>query len=504
MKLKLFSLSVLTLTFSAIAFIEADAQPKEKLPAFPGAEGFGRYATGGRGGAVYHVTTLEDTGKEGSFRWACEQKGPRTIIFDVSGTIYLKRSLRLRNGDVTIAGQSAPGQGICIADYPFQIGASNVIIRYVRFRLGNRHVDRHEGDGLGGCDQEDIIIDHCSVSWSIDECLSIYGNRNSTVQWCIVGPSLSNAGHSKGAHGFGGNWGGSGASYHHNLIVHNTSRTPRLGPRPSTQTDERMDLRNNVIYNWGGHGCYGGEGMNVNIVNNYYKPGPATELRPTTIQQRIAGIGIRTSRYTGHDRKRPNVWDRMWHVWGKFYVDGNVNSKYDEVTRDNWSYGIYNQIDNSSVDSTYTQATRDTMRLNKPIAFAAVTTHSAEDAYTLVLKYAGCSKSRDAFDRTLISDTRNGGATYTGKDCAPGIVNNQDDCGGWPGLMPGKPINDADHDGMDDGWERRNGCNPANPDDASMTAANGYTNIENYLNSLVADITKGQNARGKTEGMTEF
>ena len=129
----------------------------------------------------------------------------------------------------------------------------------MRFRLGNRHVDRHEGDGLGGCDQEDIIIDHCSVSWSIDECLSIYGNRNSTVQWCIVGPSLSDAGHSKGAHGFGGNWGGSGASYHHNLIIHNTSRTPRLGPRPSTQTDERMDLRNNVIYNWGGHGCYGGE-----------------------------------------------------------------------------------------------------------------------------------------------------------------------------------------------------------------------------------------------------
>ena len=504
MKLKLFLLSVLTLLFFAIATIEADAQPKEKLPAFPGAEGFGRYATGGRGGAVYHVTTLEDTGEEGSFRWACEQKGPRTIIFDVSGTIYLKRSLRLRNGDVTIAGQSAPGQGVCIADYPFQIGASNVIIRYVRFRLGNRHVDRHEGDGLGGCDQEDIIIDHCSVSWSIDECLSIYGNRNSTVQWCIVGPSLSDAGHSKGAHGFGGNWGGSGASYHHNLIIHNTSRTPRLGPRPSTQTDERMDMRNNVIYNWGGHGCYGGEGMNVNIVNNYYKPGPATELRPATIQQRIAGIGIRTSRYTRHDSKRPNGWDRMWHVWGKFYVDGNVNSKHDEVTRDNWTYGILNQISNSSVDNTYTQATRDTIRLNKPIAFAAVTTHSAEDAYTLVLKYAGCSKSRDAFDRTLISDTRNGGATYTGKDCAPGIVNNQDDCGGWPGLMPGKPINDADHDGMDDGWERRNGCDPANPDDASMTAANGYTNIENYLNSLVADITKGQNARGKTEGMTEF
>lgn len=481
----------------------AQAQQKEKQLAFPGAEGFGRYTTGGRGGQVLHVTTLEDTGEEGSFRWACEQKGPRTIVFDVAGTIYLKSELRLRNGDVTIAGQSAPGQGICIADYPFQIGASNVIIRYMRFRCGNRHVDQHEGDGLGGMDLENVIIDHCSVSWSVDECLSVYGSKNLTVQWCIAAQSMVNAGHSKGNHGYGGNWGGSGASYHHNLMIHHTSRTPRLGPRPSTQTDERMDLRNNVIYNWGGHGCYGGEGMNVNIVNNYYKPGPGTEKRNATIQRRIAGIGIRTSEYTGHNTANPNEWDKMWHVWGKFYVDGNVNSKYDDVTRDNWTYGMYNQIDNSKVDGTFTAATRDTMRIDEPIDFVAVTTHSAEDAFTQVLKFAGCKKSessRDDLDFILVNDAELGTATYTGTGLDEGFINSQEDAGGWPFLEPGNPISDYDRDGMNDTWEDSNGLDPTDPSDASKIGKDGYTNIENYLNSLVRNITNHQGDNGTLQG----
>lgn len=497
----LLTMGVMTLSLCSQTYtVQADT--KEKTPAFPGAEGFGRYTTGGRGGAVYHVTSLEDDGSRGTFRWACQQKGARTIVFDVSGTIYLTSELRLQNGDVTIAGQTAPGDGICIADWPFTIKADNVILRYMRFRCGNRNVAHHEGDGLGAMDRHDIIVDHCSVSWSIDECLSVYGSKNLTVQWCIASQSLQNAGHSKGAHGYGGNWGGSGASYHHNLMVHHTSRTPRLGPRPSTQTDERMDMRNNVIYNWGGEGCYGGEGMNVNIVNNYYKPGPTTATRDQTRQMRIAAIGIRTSSYTGHDSGNPNAWDKMWHVWGKFYVDGNVNTKYPKVTKDNWTYGIYNQIQNSKVDNTYNQATKDSIHLYRPIDFVAVTTHTAHDAYDRVIQFAGCSKSRDALDAVIMKDVEDSTATYTGTGCTPGIINTQDDAGGWPVLESKKAAKDTDGDGIPDNWEDTHGLDPEDASDGKKLTASGYTNLEVYLNSLVSSITRQQNEGGTVEGYT--
>ena len=521
------------------AWSATDSGQTEKTPAFPGAEGFGRYVTGGRGGSVYHVTNLNDSGT-GSLRWANSQSGPRTIVFDVSGTIYLKSALKF-SPNTTVAGQTAPGDGICVADYPVTIG-SNCIVRYMRFRLGNQAIMKalqtyadangytvtqllnndelrkkvtmpHEGDGLGSMDDNNIIVDHCSVSWSIDECLSIYGGKNLTVQWCISSQSLVKSGHSKGSHGYGGNWGGAGASFHHNLIAHHTARTPRLGPRPGTQTDERMDMRNNVMYNYGKNGCYGGEGMKVNIVNNYYKPGPASDNG--TYGRRIAGIGIRTTDYckvkdsNGNWTGEWNGWKVMEHVWGKYYVTGNVNSKFSDVTRDNWTYGMYNQIDNSKNDNTYTLKTKDTIRINEPIPFVHVTTHTADKAYDQVLKYVGASLHRDALDDIIVSDVRTGKATFTGSGNSSGFINSQEDVKSkiptfWPELKSETAPKDTDGDGMPDEWELANGLNPADAADGNIRNDEGYTNVELYMNSLVANITAAQNEDGTEEGYVEY
>ena len=497
---------MLLVLLAGITTISAE-EAKEKTPAFPGAEGFGRYVSGGRGGKVYHVTNLEDSGT-GSLRWAISQNGSRTIVFDVSGTIHLKSVLNIKGGNLTIAGQTAPGDGICIADYPVSIQANNVILRYLRFRLGNKYVTENGADswdGLGGMDQQDIMVDHCSVSWSIDECLSIYGVKNSTVQWCISSQSLQDAGHSKGAHGYGGNWGGSGISYHHNLMAHHESRVPRLGPRYTTQLDERMDMRNNVFYNWAGNGCYGGEAMKVNIVNNYYKPGPGTAQISAVRQRRIAGIGIRTSKYV----KTYPDYQPTEHIWGKFYVDGNVNSKYSDVTNDNWTYGIYNQITNSDNDNLFTATTKDTMKLSQPIDFVYVTTHTAAEAYNKVLAYAGCCLTRDEVDQLIINDTQNGLATHTGSGNHNGIIDSQEDnkpvdadanWSAWPTLNSSEAPKDTDGDGMPDAWETANGLNPNDAKDGSSVGEDGYTNLENYLNSLVAHITEGQVAGGTPLG----
>lgn len=483
----------------------ADNLP-EKTPAFPGAEGFGRYTTGGRGGKVYHVTKLDDDNTVGTLRWANSQAGPRTIVFDVSGTIHLTSALKLAE-NTTLAGQTAPGDGICLADYPVTV-ASNSIIRYMRFRLGNTYVtqDGADGwDGLTAMDGHDIIIDHCSVSWSIDECCSVLGNSNTTVQWTLVAQSLVNSGHSKGAHGYGGNWGGSGASFHHNMIIHHSSRTPRLGPRPTTQEDERMDMRNNVIYNFGGNGCYGGEGMHVNIVNNYYKPGPGS---PTgTKGQRIAGIGIRTTEYcTTYPAYAP-----MLHVWGTYFVDGNVNTKYTNVTNDNWTYGMYNQIDTSTsaTDGTWSDEVKKSIRLDEPIDYVVTTTHSAKDAYSRVLDYVGASLSRDDFDQQMITDARTSVATATGSGLSKGFVNSQNDNttlmnnnGGsaWPTLESTAAPVDTDGDGMPDEWETANGLDPDNAADRNFYNDEGYTMLEVYLAELVEDITECQAEGGKLEG----
>ena len=490
---------------------------QELQPAFPGAEGFGRYVTGGRGGNVFHVTNLNDSG-EGSLRWALSQAGIKTIVFDVSGTIELKSKLNIPS-NTTIAGQTAPGDGICVADYPCAINGNNVIVRYMRFRLGNDYVTTNGADGwdgFGALDKNNYIIDYCSVSWSIDECLSCIGGKNITVQWCISAQSLRHAGHTKGNHGYGGNWGGSGASFHHNLMIHHESRTPRLGPRYTTQLDERMDMRNNVIYNWTGNGVYGGEAMTINIVNNYYKPGPGS---PSGVKgMRIAAVNLRTTKYvTQYTAYKPTE-----HIWGKFFVDGNVNTKYSQVTEDNWTYGMYNQISNSDNDNLYTAVAKDTMRLRSPMPFPHTTTHSADVAYEKVLAYAGASLHRDSHDALMVSDCRDGIATYTGdyyekkatsptegKKNAAGIINSpydnkpagaDDNWSPWPTLTSNIPPVDTDGDGIPDSWEEEHGLDPNNAEDGKIVAEDGYTNLEHYLNSLVEDITEAQLADGTIEG----
>ena len=483
-----------------MAFMPVVAQ-QEKTPAFPGAEGYGRYVTGGRGGKVYHVKNLNDDG-QGSLRWACQQAGARTIVFDVSGTIHLKSQLKLTNGNVTIAGQTAPGDGICVADGDFVISAPNAIIRYMRFRPGDTLGG--EPDGLGGFDGKNIIVDHCSISWSVDECCSVYGNEHMTVQWCIIAQSLRMSTHAKEVHGYGGNWGGKGATYHHNLLAHHDSRVPRLGNRPMYAGRDTTDFRNNVYYNWGGNGCYGGEGMKANIVNCYYKPGPGTDVRAagnSAIKYRIAGIGITTD---------PS--NAMYNIWGKFYVDGNVNPDNNGVTKNNWSRGVWQQITQNKPNDD----AQDTIRLMEPLPFMHVTTHTAEQAYEQVLRYAGASLHRDAVDELIVSDTEGRKATYKGskaKDDIPGIIdtpydirpaNAPDNWSPWPTLASQPAPSDIDGDGMPDEWATANGLNPSDPNDGNLVDDEGYTRLERYLNSLVADITEAQNQGGTVEGFDEY
>ena len=501
--------TALALTMPVTSFADYYEAPAGCREAFPGAEGYGRYTSGGRGGAVYHVTTLEDNNQPGSFRYAVERSGARTIVFDVDGTIHLTSALNLRNGNVTIAGQTAPGDGICIADYPFNIRANNVIIRFMRFRPGNKNVlvNGADGwDGLGALDQRYIIVDHCSVSWSIDECLSFSGCSYTTVQWCLVSQSLVNSGHSKGAHGYGGNWGGEYASYHHNMLAHHTSRVPRLGPRPTTQLNEQMDMRNNIMFNYNGEGCYGGEAMNVNIVENYYKPGPANTYNSTK-KGRIAAIGIRTNDYVTNDDGSFNAYYPALHKVGTYYVNGNYNTVAGNVYNDNWANGMYNQITWSNWDDLANTSAKQNqvkadMKLAKPIHFEYTTTHSSLRLHQVVPNYVGASLRRDALDAAIIKDFNNNTANSgTGSGNGKGFVNTTADVKAalgfdYPELKSGTAKIDTDGDGIPDEWETANKLNPNDASDGAKDSGNGYTNLELYMNSLVQDIMDNGNASG--------
>ncbi|MGQ7946164.1 pectinesterase family protein [Flavobacterium sp. WC2509] len=442
-------------------------------PAFPSAEGFGRYTTGGRGGRVIYVTNLNDSGA-GSLREAVTATGARTVMFKVSGIIALNSDLKISSNDITIAGQTAPGDGICLKNYSVAINADNVIIRYVRFRMGDQA--QHEGDAIGSRNHKDIIIDHCSMSWSTDECASFYDNENFTLQWSMMSESLRVSIHDKGTHGYGGIWGGKKASFHHNMLAHHDSRNARFcGSRYSGLPNlEQVDFRNNVIYNWGGNSTYAGEGGSYNLTNNYYKAGPAT---PSSINDRIIS---------------PNADDgtntQAAGVWGSFYVNGNYTTANSTTTTDNWN----------GVDPNPSSKSKTELRVNTEYSFGEMTTHSAANAYSKVLAYVGASFKRDAVDNRIVSEATNGTFTYTGSNgSTKGLIDTQSDVGGWPTYNSTTAPTDTDNDGMPDSWETTNGLNSSNASDGiTYTLNSTYTNLEVYINGLVATITANQNLTG--------
>ncbi|MDR7370299.1 pectate lyase [Flavobacterium aquidurense] len=452
---------------------------EEEALAFPGAEGGGRKTIGGRGGKVIKVTSLEDADTPGTLRYAINQQGPRIVVFNVSGTIYLKSSLHINVNDITIAGQTAPGGGICIAHYDVDVSADNVVMRYLRFRMGD--VNKIEADALGGRFHKNIIVDHCSVSWSTDECVSFYQNENFTLQWCIISESLKNSAHSKGSHGYGGIWGGKNATFHHNLVASHDSRNPRLGEyaNHAFALTDLVDLRNNVIYNWGGNSCYGGEAMNVNIVNCYYKPGPATVKK-----DRIIAIDKNTKANIS-----PNP---VYNIWGKYYINGNEVEGSPETTKDNWTYGVYNQF--AAGYGVVFDADKIAIKQNTPHNAAFVTTHTAQKAYDLVLKFAGASLVRDAVDNRIIIDVKTGKATIKdgGNGSKNGLIDSQSAVGGWPELASGTVLQDTDNDGIPDEWEKTNRLDPKKNDANSRTLSPVYDNIEVYINSITAKQTEQQ------------
>lgn len=470
--------------FSKLTFFTCMAIPfllccshKSRLPtvnteetaiAFPGAEGYGKYTTGGRGGKVIIVTTLADDG-EGSLRHALKQKGPTTIVFEISGTIHLLSPLFI-SSDVTVAGQTAPGDGICIADHPTSIKGNNVIIRYMRFRMGDRFQNKGFVDGAGGDDafsalrSRNLIIDHCSFSWSTDEVCSVYANDSTTLQWNMIYEPLNYSYHFETGdndfehHGYGGIWGGNKATFHHNLFAHCSSRTPRWDGNRNIK-NENADFRNNVIYNWGSNNAYAGEGGAYNMVNNYYKWGPSTNPKEKY-------------RVLNPYKKEPIL------PYGKFYLDGNYVDGSESVSKNNW-LGVVMQAG----------SLKDTVlaKVSDPFRSEQVPTQSAKDAYNAVLKFAGASLVRDTLDARIVQDVIDRkGHIIDVQGGYPHGTPYEISQKAWPHLHSKIPAVDKDRDGMPDAWERKNKLDPSNGRDAAAKDLHRqFTNIEVYINSLI-------------------
>lgn len=459
----------------AVSFIKCSAQKNavnniESTPiAFPGAEGYGKYATGGRGGKVFVISNLNDKGP-GSFREAVEAKGKRIIVFAVSGTIHLETKLSIK-GEVTIAGQTAPGDGICLADNPVSLGGDNIIIRYMRFRMGDKYQSQAgmvdgsgSDDAFSGFKRKNIIIDHCSMSWSTDEVFSIYAGDSTTLQWNLISEPLNYSYHFETGdrdwerHGFGGIWGGLHLSAHHNLFAHCNNRTPRFNGIRHTPT-EFVDYRNNVIYNWGGNNIYAGEGGDYNIINNYYKYGPNTNKN---VKYRIANPG-----------KNEKV------GFGKWYVMGNVVDQANDISKNN-RLGIV--IGNGGTE----QDKKNTI-IDKPHDAWPVPTQTAQEAYESVLKFVGASYKRDTLDERIINDVKSRSGNFI--DVQGGYPHGtayEKTVSAWPSLRSIPASTDTDKDGVPDDWEKKHGLNPLDASDASKLSSHKfYTNIELYINSII-------------------
>lgn len=515
-----------------------------QTPAFPGAEGHGRYVTGGRGGRVVHVTNLNDSGT-GSFREAVKT-GKRIIVFDVAGVIALKSDLKIGD-NITILGQTAPSPGITLRYYTVQPGNNN-IIRFLRIRRGEEKNINDGADATWQRNKTGIIFDHCSFSWSIDEVASFYDNNNFTMQWCTVAESLTNPGHSKGAHGYGGIWGGKLASFHHNFVGHLMNRGPRFnGARygwtgyPSnkdydtyqwknTVQAENVDFRNCVMYNAQGT-CYGGPGGGqINIVNNYYKAEPSQGLKGTTLnglkvdvstgkergnQERITLVTLSNS--GNSDKNHPELYD----MTSRYFINGNTTetTKSSVTKNQDWkgiSYdkgipslnGEYYSPDaknfygDNVVHVTISGKSCVKIKMDAPAPTGEVTTHSAAESFSKVLAYSGASLYRDEIDARYMEEAKTGTAKYKGSITrSPGIIDKVSDVNGYTEANFGtafRPADfDTDKDGIPDAWETANGLDPNDASDAltySLDSKGYYTNLEVYANSLIEDIMKQGNA----------
>ena len=502
------------LSLVVMSFISLMMTAQTQVPAFPGAEGHGRYTTGGRGGDVYHVTNLNDSGT-GSLRDAVS-KANRIVVFDVAGVIALKSDLTIKD-NITIAGQTAPYPGITLRYRTVRPGANN-IIRFIRIRRGQEKDVNDGADALWQRQKTAMILDHCSFSWSIDEVASFYDNNNFTMQWCTLGESLNNAGHGKGAHGYGGIWGGKLASFHHNMICHVNNRAPRFnGARynwsgyknnllydeykwGNTVQAENVDFRNCVIYNCG-NGCYGGPGGGyINIVNNFYKTGPSAST------SRVTTVSIANST-SSKDNKE------YWDMTSRYYINGNqVNSTENKDWKDvSYDSGIQT-IDGEkyTIDSlhyygdtvTYVKNNKGVdcvkIKLDGPTVTGEVTTHTATTAFDKVLTYSGASLFIDEVDARYFQEAKDGTATYTGSVTKKaGRIDLVSDVNGYTedNFPTGQREADfdTDGDGIADAWEQANGGD-LDPNGYTVDTKGWYTNLEVYINSLVEDIMKQGNA----------